>query len=168
MQPVSSATNLDAWLAQRYGRLLVSAKRVLRRRGEGLRLTPFDLVHDTYLRLSAQGQRLPGEDRELDRAAQRVMHEVVVDRVRRSSVRRTRPLEGTELGPEVELSQLLDLAAALRLLGDRRPRQCRIVLLRYFDGLSLEECAVRAGVSLATLKRELVLGRTWLGQQLAR
>jgi RNA polymerase sigma-70 factor (ECF subfamily) len=61
---------------------------------------------------------------------------------------------------------LLDLDDALRRLEALDPRAARIVELRYFGGLTEQEAAVGAGVSVATVKREWDFARTWLISQL--
>src|SRR5262249_41225404 len=61
---------------------------------------------------------------------------------------------------------LLALDDALNDLASREPRQSRIIELRFFGGLSVEECAEVLGISPATVKREWTFARAWLFRQI--
>jgi len=67
-----------------------------------------------------------------------------------------------------EDADLIALDDALRSLADIDPRQSRIVELRYFGGLTIEETAEAIGVSVATVEREWRLARAWLLRELSR
>ena len=64
-------------------------------------------------------------------------------------------------------SILIALDAALERLATLDPQQARIVELRYFGGLSIEDSAAALGVSPATVKRHWTLARAWLKRELA-
>jgi RNA polymerase sigma factor (sigma-70 family) len=74
-------------------------------------------------------------------------------------------------GLEVAAGNRLDLIAlddALKALAELDPRQARIVELRFFGGLSIEEAAEVTQLSPATIKREWAAARTWLRRELDR
>jgi RNA polymerase sigma-70 factor (ECF subfamily) len=62
---------------------------------------------------------------------------------------------------------LLALEKALGRLGDFDPQQGRVVELRYFGGLTIEETAEVIGISPATVKREWMMARAWLRRELS-
>ena len=64
------------------------------------------------------------------------------------------------------VDELLDLDAALTKLHDSEPELARLVELRYFAGLSVEESAKALGVSARTVKRNWAFARAWLGREL--
>lgn len=68
---------------------------------------------------------------------------------------------------EPQAAALEQLDDALRRLETLDPRQAQMVEQRYFGGLSLEEIAEAAGVSLATVKRELRFAHAWLAADLS-
>jgi RNA polymerase sigma factor (sigma-70 family) len=67
----------------------------------------------------------------------------------------------------VRRRDLVALDEALTGLAEIDPRKAKIVELRYFGGLTLEETASVAGISLATVKREWAMARAWLRRELA-
>jgi DNA-directed RNA polymerase specialized sigma24 family protein len=69
---------------------------------------------------------------------------------------------------EYERDELLDLDAALVALAAEAPRKARLVELRWFAGLSLEEAAAALGVAPATADRDWAYARAWLKDRLAR
>ena len=79
---------------------------------------------------------------------------------------RTIPLDHEATSSEIDLDRVLAVDDALKQLESIDPRQCRLVECRYFGGLSLEESASAANVSLATAKRDLRLARAWLAATL--
>jgi RNA polymerase sigma-70 factor, ECF subfamily len=130
---------------------------------------PTDLVHEAYLRLSAQG--LP--ERWADRAkflatAARAMRHVLVDsaRIKRAAKRDERgalPLEAVEVAEQMRDADLvLDIDMALTELAAKQPRQSRVVELRMFGGLSDEEVADAMNISVRTVKRAWQIARVWL------
>jgi RNA polymerase sigma-70 factor, ECF subfamily len=70
------------------------------------------------------------------------------------------PLQGENI-------DLVALDEALENLAKLDPDQCRIVEMRFFGGLSVEETATAMGVSAATVKREWATARVWLSRELA-
>jgi RNA polymerase sigma factor (TIGR02999 family) len=142
------------------------------------------LVNEAFIRLA--GQRVfQWQNREqfLSLAAQ-IMRRVLVDHARqrvaqrRGDGARRVSLEDTQAAIEIderealralddERIDVLAIDSALTKLSLIDAPQGRIVELRYFGGLTLEETASVAGISLATVKRELAIARAWLRRELA-
>jgi RNA polymerase sigma factor (TIGR02999 family) len=92
----------------------------------------------------------------------RLMRQVLVDHARRRATHE-RAVESMRIDDRVEAGAL-DLA--LRKLAEAHPRPARVVELRYFGGLSIEEIAQSLEVSPATVKRDWLAARAWLYRQL--
>ena len=142
------------------------------------------LVNEAFIRLS--GQRVfQWQNREqfLSLAAQ-VMRRVLVDYARQRGAQRRGDgakkisLHDTQAALEVDEAQalksfddervdVLAIDSALTKLYEIDAPQSRIVELRYFGGLTLEETASVAGISLASVKREWAMARAWLRRELA-
>jgi RNA polymerase sigma factor (TIGR02999 family) len=151
-----------------YGELRRVAARYLRRERRNHTLQPTALVHEAYLRLhDARGGRLENRTHFYGAAAQ-AMRRVLVDYARsRNASKRgggaidVVPFEDID-GP---LDLRLDFAAlndALDALAAIAPDKARVVELRYFGGLSIEETASLLGVAPATVKRHWTFARAWL------
>jgi len=130
------------------------------------------LVHEAYLRLvGASSVDLPDRAHFLALASQ-VMRNLLVDRARaRLAAKRGGgkvPLELNETlwVSDENLNSLTALDEALKRLEAVSPRQSELLQHRYFGGLSLEESATAAGISLATAKRDLRSARAWLALEL--
>jgi RNA polymerase sigma factor (TIGR02999 family) len=99
------------------------------------------------------------------------MRRVLIDRARRACAakrgggRAARSLEEA-VAPIVDGETLLAVDDALSRLATFDDRKSRIVELRFFGGLSLEETADATSLSLATVKREWSLARAWLSREL--
>jgi RNA polymerase sigma factor (TIGR02999 family) len=158
-----------------YDELHRLAKRSLRNERGGHTLQATALVHEAYLRLVDQ-TRVRWRDRAHFLAvASQIMRRILVDHARarraakrggaagRITLERAEGFEGDE--SEVDL-EALDLALAK--LGELDPQQGRIVELRYFGGLSVEEAAEVVGLSPATLKREWATAKAWLRREIRR
>jgi RNA polymerase sigma-70 factor, ECF subfamily len=151
-----------------YQELRRQAARHLRRERRGHSLPPTGLVHEAYLRLtSLRDCHWPSRTHFLAMAA-RVMRHILVDHARRraaskrfGSVTRVQLSDDASMvgGPDVEL---MALEQALTELARLDPEQARVVELRFFGGLSVEEAAEVLGVSNATVKREWRTARAWL------
>lgn len=131
-----------------------------------------DLVHEAYLRLAGdRPQRWQGRTHFLAIAAIG-MRRVLVERARaRGAAKRGGDRVQVTLddalvaGPEANVD-LLALDHALSALAGLDARQARIVELRFFGGLTVEETAETLGVSPATVKRDWTLARAWLKREL--
>jgi RNA polymerase sigma factor (TIGR02999 family) len=94
----------------------------------------------------------------------RLMRQVLVDHARRRATHE-RAVEFMRIDDRIE-ADALDLDLALAKLAEAHPRPARIVELRYFGGLSIEEIAQSLEVSPATVKRDWLAARAWLYRQL--
>lgn len=125
-----------------------------------------ELVHEVYLRLV--GRRAPDwQDRaHFFAVAAQVMRNLLVDHAR-ARLRAKRgglklPLDEARTLAAVQSDELLAIEEALEGLSAIDPRQGRIVELRYFGGLSIEEVAAVLRISECTVKREWRMAKAWL------
>jgi RNA polymerase sigma factor (TIGR02999 family) len=148
-----------------YAELRRRAAAYLRRERPGHTLRPTALVHEAYLRLCAQDTGFKNRDQFFG-IASRLMRNILVDHARaRAAAKRGGALKVTLAeGPAVAPppADLLDLDAALDELAANDERQGRLVELRFFGGLTLEEAATVLGVSLATAKSDWAHAKAWL------
>jgi RNA polymerase sigma-70 factor, ECF subfamily len=163
---------LDRLLPHLYGELRRIAARHLRGERAGHSLQPTDLVHEAYLRL-AELLGEPWKNRaQFYGVAARVMRNVLVDRARvRHAAKRGGGAVRVTLDEAFRVEEARDvdlivLEDALRALEAIDPGKVRVVELRYFGGLSIEETAEALGISPATVKRDWTVARTWLHRRL--
>jgi RNA polymerase sigma factor (TIGR02999 family) len=145
-------------------RKLAAAK--LAREPAGLTLDATALVHEAYLRLVGD-QQFDGRAHFLAAAAE-AMRRILIDLARRKLTekhggdRRRLDLDAVEpIGP-TRADDLLALDEALTRLAAEDPVKARLVTLRYFAGLSVQEAADALGLSRATADRYWAYARTWL------
>ena len=147
----------------------IAASRLRSERG-GHTLQPTALVHEAWLRLSTDRAAGWQNREQFFAVAARTMRHLLVDHARRRlAVKRG---DGAPVVPIDELAdviasplpdeRLLDLNAALDQLTVLDERQGRIVELRFFGGLSIEETAAVMVLSPSTVKREWATARAWL------
>ena len=143
-------------------------------RGErpGQTLQATALVHEAYLRLATGGT--PWHDkRHFVGIAARAMRQILVERARaRGAQKRWAALDRVTLSEALavaapEPAMLPALDEALTRLEAIDPEQARLVELRYFAGLSIDEAAEALAMSPATLKRRWALARAWLFRELS-
>jgi RNA polymerase sigma factor (TIGR02999 family) len=144
----------------------------LRRERRDHTLQATALVHEAYLRLLGR-KRVRWQSRaHFFGAAAQIMRCILVDHARRHDAAKrggARWRVDIEEGLAPSGPRDLDLVAldtALAELSGFDPRQARIVEIRFFGGLSVEEAAEVLGVSPATVKREWSMARAWLHQRL--
>jgi RNA polymerase sigma factor (TIGR02999 family) len=150
------------------------ASSLLRRERANHTLQPTDLVHETFLRLAGLHE-MPFEGRRhFYGAAAESMRRILVDHARqRNATKRGGPDQH-----KVALEHAFNLPVDLRLdfvrldealteLAAAAPEKAKVVELRYFGGLTIEETAEALSVSPATVKREWALARAWLRRELA-
>jgi RNA polymerase sigma factor (TIGR02999 family) len=155
-----------------YDELRRLAAGYIRRERPGQTLQPTALVHEAYLRLADAGS--PWNDRRHFIAiAARSMRQILVERARaRGAKKRWAALDRVTLSDSLVAasdphSMLPALDEALTRLEQIDPEQARIVELRFFAGLTVEEAADALGLSAATLKRRWSLARAWLFRELS-
>ncbi len=151
-----------------YGELRRIAARLMRGEGPNHTLQTTALVHEAYLRL-ARPQGTAWKDRaHFFAVAATIMRRILVDHARaRKAEKRggSPPLPLDLIEPVVSLEepdQILAIDAALSRLAELDDRQSRIVELRFFAGMTVEETASALEISPRTVKREWQLARAWL------
>ena len=155
-----------------YGELRSIARRYLRRERPDHTLQSAALVNEAYLRMIRQR---PGKFE--NRAhffgfAAQMMRHILVDHARgRLAAKRGAGAPRLSLDPEIALPQRheMDLVAldnALNKLAELDPELSRLIELRFFGGLSIEETAVVIQTSPATVKREWATARAWLKREI--
>jgi RNA polymerase sigma-70 factor, ECF subfamily len=134
----------------------------------GHTLQPTALVNEAFLRLvDAQGVRWHGRAHFFGIAA-RLMRRVLVDHARargfqkRGGGAQAVPLETTILVSRAPDIALLDLDHALDALAELDERKARVVEMRFFGGMTVEETAGALSVSVDTVKRDWRLAKLWL------
>jgi RNA polymerase sigma factor (TIGR02999 family) len=172
------AVALERLLPLVYADLRKVARAHLGREQAGHSLQPTALVHEVYLRLVGL-ERLRVESRAHFMAfAARLMRQILVDHARRKRAGKrggavtvvgldTLP---PRAGPSTAAADvdILGLDRALEELATFDPQQCRIVELKFFAGLSIDEMAEALGISAATVEREWVIARAWLLHRLTQ
>ena len=138
----------------------------------GQTLTATALVHEAYLRLvgDAGGQDTPAWQNRghFFAAAAEAMRRILIDNARRNrrpkhgGDRQRLDLDADAVTEQPKSDELLALDEALGRFAAEDPGKAELVKLRYFAGLSLEECALAQGISLATAKRHWAYARAWL------
>jgi RNA polymerase sigma factor (TIGR02999 family) len=150
-----------------YAELRRLARGYLRRERRDHSLPPTALVHEAYLKLIDQSRVRWQSRAHFFAIAAHMMRRILVDHARaHGAVKRGPgvkvPLEGVDAGSHPPDVEVLDLDAALEELARIDARQSRLVELRFFGGLSVNETAVVLGVAPITVKRDWALARAWL------
>jgi RNA polymerase sigma factor (TIGR02999 family) len=155
-----------------YDELRRLAAAFMRRERPGQTLQPTGLVHEAYLRLAGAGT--PWRDkRHFVGIAARSMRQILVERARaRGAQKRWAGMNRVTLSDSLAVAAneetiLPAIDEALERLAKIDAEQAKIVELRYFAGLSIEETADALGMSPATLKRRWSLARAWLLRELS-
>jgi RNA polymerase sigma factor (TIGR02999 family) len=169
---LSDPSQADLLLPLIYDELRALAARHLRRERDGHTLQPTALVHEAYLRL-AEGAHLTFEDRtHFFRVAARAMRRVLVDVARRRGAEkrggewRSVTLEPDALATPDDTYDLIDLHEALARLGQMDSALERLVELRFFTGLTLDEAAESLGVSRRKAAKDWSVALLWLRREL--
>ena len=153
-------------------RRLAHAQRNRLRSHETLNTTA--IVHEAFIKMAGRDKASYQNRLHFFRIAARVMRDVVVDYARyKNTAKRGGPeadqsLEEAMVLPEVEAEEVLALNEALKRLEKLDERQARVVELRYFVGLTIEEIADALDISSATVKRDWTTARAWLFREMKR
>lgn len=169
-----SQTALEQLMPIVYEELQRIARRHLRRESETRTLQTTALVHEAYLKLIDQ-TRISWQNRsQFFGIAAEIMRRILIDRARKR-------LSGKRGGGAVKISlddgsvdvsderaaELVALDEALRKLAAEEPQKAKLVELRYFAGLSIEETAEVLGVGTATVVRQWRIVKAWLYKEIA-
>jgi RNA polymerase sigma factor (TIGR02999 family) len=183
------AQALEALMPIAYAELRRLAMLQMRRERATHTLQPTALVHEAFLRLAGQNVTAWRSRGQFFGLASQLMRRILVDHARRrlsgkrgggelkltldeleselESGAEAAALGGTGSATPERLSDLLALDTALRQLEAVDARQARIVELRFFAGLTIEEIAALLRISHATIKRDWIMARAWLTQAMS-
>jgi RNA polymerase sigma factor (TIGR02999 family) len=166
---------LDALLPLVYAELHRQASRYLRRERAGHTLQTTALIHEAYLKLIDQREVNWQNRAHFFGIAAQAMRRILVDyargrhRAKRGGIGEDLPLEEAALVVSGERNiDLVALDEALTRLAEFDKRQARIVELRYFSGLSIEETAEVLRISPATVKSDWNVAKAWLRHEITR
>jgi RNA polymerase sigma factor (TIGR02999 family) len=160
-----------------YDELRRLAKSYMSQELPGHTLQPTALVHDAYLKLVDQTRVDWRGKTHFFAVGARVMRRLLVDHARekgalkRGAGWRRVTLSGTPdplVGEALDPEQVLDLNAALEQLAELDAREAKVVTLRFFGGLTVEQVAEVLRVSLRTVENDWRHARAWLRLKLAR
>ncbi len=164
----------DELLPLVYDELRRVAHHYLRNERPGHTLQSTALVHEAYLRLVGQGQPKWESRAHFFAVAAQLMRQILVDYARRHRAsKRGSGICMLALDEAVSLPQrkgvdVVALDDALNTLAELDPRQSRVVELRFFAGLSLEETSEVMGIATATVQRDWTTARAWLHREISR
>jgi RNA polymerase sigma factor (TIGR02999 family) len=166
---------LKELLATVHAELRVLAGSLLRRERSDHTLQPTDLVHEAYLRLAGlQSMSFEGR-RHFYGAAAEAMRRILVDHARQRAASKRGGPDQQHVPLETVLNVPLDLRVdfvrldeALTALAALAPDKARVVELRYFAGLSIQDTADVLGIAPATVKRHWTFARAWLYESLSQ
>ena len=165
---------MDQLLDIVYAELRRQAARYLRRERTNHTLQPTALVNEAFMKLVDQRSVQWQNRAHFFGIAAQAMRRIVIDhararqRVKRGGVQQVVTLDEAMIAAPSQSIDVLALDEALTRLAALDERQARIVELRYFAGLSVEETAEVTGLSPATIKREWAMARAWLHAELTK
>lgn len=170
---------LDQLMPLVYTQLRAQARRYMRAERSGLTMQTTALVHEAYLRLT-RAEDVDWYDRvHFFALSARIMRRILVDAARaRAATKRGGGAQRVEHPSSVDLdelpmadseaaSSLCALDDALESLSQLDPRRAKVIELRFFGGLSVEETAEVLEVSPQTVMRDWRLARAWLARELS-
>lgn len=163
---------LDRILPVMYREMRRLAASHLRKERPGHTLQPTALAHEAYLRLVGESAPQWRSRAHFLGVAAHVMREILVDHARRrKAIKRGGGQVLTVFDESLHVAgnrpvAFDDLDQALAALAELSERQARVVELRYFGGLTVEETGEVLGISPATVKRDWTLARAWLHREL--
>ena len=140
----------------------------------GQTLQPTAIVHELYLKLVDSASRNYASRQHFFALAARAMRQIVVDNGRRAMAGKrgaglgVLPFDEKTILPPVAAHDVVALDDALKDLEGFDRRKARLVELRYFAGLRMEELAEAEGISTETVRREMRLAEAWLAAYLRR
>jgi RNA polymerase sigma factor (TIGR02999 family) len=156
-----------------YNQLRRAAHNRLRRERPDHTLQTTDLVHEAYVCLMKQEPIDFANRAHFFAVCANLMREILVQYARRRKAAKRDAgykltLDGAIAMPQSQSMDLVALDDALNELAKLDPQQSRIVELRFFAGLSIEETAQVLGISPATVKRHWTTARVWLHDEIRR
>ncbi len=165
-------TALESLMPVVYAELRRVARRSMAAERSGHTLQATALVHEAYLKLIRQ-DRIEWKDRaHFFGVAAQMMRHILIDHARAAQTDKRRVMVGAvsfdDAHPPANGAPIdfLDLHEALQELETFDEQKARVVELRFFGGLSIEETSEVLGISTATVKREWNVARAWLARRL--
>jgi len=165
---------LQALMPLVYDELRGLARRYLRREPAKESLQSAGLVNEAYCKLVDQKRTTWKNRAQFVGVAAQLMRRILVDHARKhDAAKRGAAISKLSLEEAVDFPErrdveLLALDEALKSLERLNAQQSRIVELRFFGGLSIEEVAEVLHVSVSTVKRDWVMSKAWLHQQISQ
>ena len=173
----SGPANAGQLLTLVYDQLRKIAQQRMSEERAGHTLQATALVHEAYVRLVANAELAWDSRGHFFTAAAEAMRRILIEHARaRAREKRGGPDqrlltldigEVADLAQEEKTEQIIALDEALRRLESQRPRVARVVHLRFYAGLSVDETARTLGVSARTVNLDWAFARAWLYQELA-
>ena len=162
---------LDMIIPLVYDELKKLARSHLRRELNGISLQTTALVHEAFLKLA--GSRHPSYENRSHffGIASRLMRQVLVDTARAKAAEKrgaSREIAVAELPDWVppQNQRLLEIDEALVRLETADPRKGKLIEMRFFGGMTGEECSLALGIPVHVVRRELRLAQAWLRQEM--
>jgi len=168
----SSGIGADELLGAVYAELRNVARLRLARQPPGHTLSATALVHEVWLRMQGSGSIRWNSRSEFFAAAGTLMRNILVDRAREKATRKRggdqkrADVTPQHLSAPLPSDDLLALREALIELEREDPRSARLVVLRFFVGMTIEEAAQVLEVSPRTARSDWTFARVWLYERL--
>lgn len=162
-----TAVASDELLGRVYDELRALAGYYMQHERVGHTLSPTAVVHEVYLRLAEQDKAAWRGRAEFLSVASRMIRRILVDHARAHNTAKRGgglrlSLDSLDPAERCPDSCMTSVDEALTELASLDERQARVIELRYFGGLSIEETALVLGVSESTVKADWRLARAWL------
>lgn len=154
-----------------YKELRKMAGAFMRRERSGHTLQPTALLHEAYIRIASQ-ETAPKSRTHFMATASQMMKRILIDHARRNLAdKRGGGATRTELSENIsadnyDSEMVLAISEIIEELRDIAPRACQVTELKYFSGMANEEIGEYLGISLATVKREWTMAKTFLHSRL--
>ena len=163
---------LEALLPHVYHELHTVAAAYIRRERPGHTLRPTDLIHETYLRLVGSDMPELESRKHFYAMAARLMRQILVDHARRHRAGKRGsgmdhlPIEEAVVYTKERAAEFVALDEALDALQEFDPRKARVIELRFFGGLTVDEIGEVTEMSPSSVARDLRFAEAWLHQEL--
>ena len=165
---------LDRLMPLLYEELRKLAESHLRRERSDHTLRPTALIHEAYLRLVDQDHPEWQSRIHFFGVTSRLMRQILIEYARRHKAAKRGgqyqrvPIDEAIVYSEDRAAEFVALDDALNNLATFDERKVRLIELRFFGGLSVEETAESLGISVATVRREMRLAEAWLRRELQK
>jgi RNA polymerase sigma-70 factor, ECF subfamily len=168
------ASALDQLMPLVYAELHRIARRVWSQHQRNDTLQPTALINEAYLKLANAESASFQDRRHFFAVASTAMRQILVNHAmarlaeKRGGGRAEVSLDEVQRAVDQEAQEIVSLHEALEALQAVDPRKSKVVEMRYFGGLSIEETAEALGISVGTVNRDWRLARSWLIREMKR